>query len=143
MESEHWANHLLHFTARTDDIILTADPPSYKSIPVTYILCEDDAFIPEDLQRTMATNAGASIEALECVGHMPFISKCEDVVEIVGRTTGMLYAGSNDAEEDTSRTGDGDESASTGSAASAPQQEGDDEEFEHTKPLRRSTTAPS
>lgn len=158
MESAHWSSHLVPFTAEASSIRVQADPPAYTSIPTTYIICEDDAFIPEDLQRHMSLNAHGFVDVIECAAHDAFIAKTEDVVDAVGRAVGSFYGAfeqgdgsepgvdAGDNEGKSGDEGDGVESpGSAASAASAPQEsrEEDRVDFVKTGPLRRTTTAPS
>jgi pimeloyl-ACP methyl ester carboxylesterase len=134
MSREHWASHLIRFTAKPSDIVCTSTP-AWKNIPTTYVLCEDDMFLPESLQRGIAKKAGAQVAEIEDVGHDAFIGKCDELVEIIGNIVAQLYLLGADEKRDAGDKHDGDAS----SAKSVPV---DEQEDPMQKPLRRTTTAP-
>jgi pimeloyl-ACP methyl ester carboxylesterase len=144
MDGEHWASHLVRFTAKPFDI-LCSSVPAWKSIPTTYIICEDDYFLPEEVQRAIADNAGARVVEMEDAGHDAFIGKCEDLVEIIGAIVARLYSPNSNKDNpfvDAKEGGGQDrkDESDADSAKSAPEEK--IPEGAIGKPLRRTTTAP-
>ena len=137
MSRELWASHLIRFTANPSEIQCCSDP-AWGKIPTTYILCEDDRFVPATLQHDLAKKAGARIVEIEDVGHDPFIGKCEDLVDAVGATVAKLYIGG--AGEDKKHVQD--QKDDDADSAKSDPQSGTQEEDPMQKPLRRTTTAP-
>ena len=137
MSRDHWASHLIRFTAKPADIHCCSDP-AWSKIPTTYVVCEDDRFVPEPLQREIADYTGARVVEIEDVGHDAFIGKTEDVVDTVGAIIAKLYIG--DEGED-KKPADNDNDGDADSANSDPQS-ATQEEDPMQKPLRRTTTAP-
>lgn len=84
MERDHWASHLVRFTARAADIVLTNGSPAWRFIHTTYAICEEDLLFTEDLQRkTLENIAAIDTELLEDCGHCPMISGPEKILAIV------------------------------------------------------------
>jgi hypothetical protein len=89
MEREHWSNHLVRFTAKADDIILTSESPAWKHIPSTYVISEEDLLYPEDLQRKTLEAAVAHTgtptddEFFDGIGHSAMISAPEKILAVV------------------------------------------------------------
>lgn len=103
MERDHWASHLVRFTARATDIVLTTGSPAWKLIHTTYAICEADLLYTEDLQRDAVVNAaGINSELLEDCGHCPMISGPEKILAIVMAIAGEqeTYDGTNEHEHD-------------------------------------------
>lgn len=109
MERDHWASHLVRFTARAADIVLTTGSPAWKYIHTTYAICEADLLYTEDLQRD-ALNSTAAIdsELLEDCGHCPMISGPEKVLAIVMAIAGeqATYDGTNEEKDVTCKCSD-------------------------------------
>jgi pimeloyl-ACP methyl ester carboxylesterase len=55
--------------------------PGWKSIPSTYVLCTNDAAMPVDAQRWMATRADEVIEVAS--SHSPFVNHAGRLAEVV------------------------------------------------------------
>jgi hypothetical protein len=89
MERDHWASHLVRFTARANDIVLTTGSPAWKYIHTTYVICDEDLLYTEDLQRkaleATATKSGPPPEEefLEGTGHCAMVSGPEKILAIV------------------------------------------------------------
>lgn len=99
MERDHWASHLVRFTARAADIVLTTGSPAWKFIHTTYAICEADLLYSEDLQReALVSTAGIDSELLEDCGHCPMISGPEKILAIVMAIAGeqATYDGTNE-----------------------------------------------
>ena len=61
----------------------------WTQIPSVYLLCEQDAVLPLELQKKMAGLAGSEIE--NCAGgHMVPLSQPNKVVEVVRRAAGEV-----------------------------------------------------
>ena len=54
----------------------------WQDVPSTYILCELDRLIPAAFQETLAGVAGSKVVRLGA-GHVPFLSRTEDVAKIL------------------------------------------------------------
>ncbi|KAE9984868.1 hypothetical protein BLS_000951 [Venturia inaequalis] len=103
MERDHWASHLVRFTARATDIVLTTGSPAWKLIHTTYAICEADLLYTEDLQReAVVSTAGIDSELLEDCGHCPMISGPERILAIVMAIAGEqgTYDGTKEHEHD-------------------------------------------
>jgi len=88
METVHWCEHLVGWTARAEDIACHADIPAYLVCPSTYIICGEDQLISEDGQRYMislAKEMGATVneELLDTAGHDPICSDAESLTTII------------------------------------------------------------
>ncbi|QDS77514.1 hypothetical protein FKW77_000622 [Venturia effusa] len=84
MERDHWASHLVRFTAKAADIVQTTGTPAWKFVHTTYAICDLDLLFTEDLQRQALENTTAiDSELLEDCGHCPMISGPEKVLAIV------------------------------------------------------------
>jgi hypothetical protein len=129
MSRDHWAGHLIRFTANPHDIVLHSEP-AYKTINTTYLLCEDDHFMPEALQRQIAEKVGATVVEIEDAGHDAFIGKSEELVDVVGEVVAKLYLFTDSEHREV-----GGECHSDGEGKK-------EEEDPMQRPLRRTTTAP-
>lgn len=59
----------------------------WKDVPSVYLVCENDAAIPLELQMQVASLAGS--EVVTCsAGHMVMLSQPEKVVEVVRKAAG-------------------------------------------------------
>jgi hypothetical protein len=106
MERNHWASHLVRFTARADDIVLTTGSPAWKYIHTTYAICDKDLLYTEDLQRkaleSTAIKSGPlpENEFLEDTGHCAMIGGPEKILAIVmavaERGRAETYDGTNE-----------------------------------------------
>jgi hypothetical protein len=106
MERDHWASHLVRFTAKADDIVLTTGSPAWKYIHTTYVIGDEDLLYMEDLQRktleSIATKNGPipDEEFLEGTGHCAMISSPEKILAIVmaaaDRARADAYDGTNE-----------------------------------------------
>ena len=69
-----------------------ATAASWKEIPTSYLLCEDDLAIPAPGQEAMTSGVkemGGEIEITRIkVGHSPFLSKPDETVEWIRRVAG-------------------------------------------------------
>ena len=89
-EQRHWKSQLLSQDMVSFHEKTTA--ASWKGIPTSYLLCEDDLAIPATLQEHMirgVEEAGAEIEVtrLKC-GHSPFLSKPDETVKWLRKVAG-------------------------------------------------------
>jgi pimeloyl-ACP methyl ester carboxylesterase len=74
-----WASRLRPSTIGLGEIVPHA---AWRSRPSDYIVCLDDAGLPAEMQRAIATRAGAEIHELPG-GHSPFLVRPEAFAELV------------------------------------------------------------
>ncbi|KAH7412130.1 hypothetical protein DE146DRAFT_642303 [Phaeosphaeria sp. MPI-PUGE-AT-0046c] len=84
-EQRHWFSLIQSQAYGT--FYAAAPAASWKEIPTSYLLCEDDAAIPSAAQEGMtvaAREAGGEVEVTRLKsGHSPFLSKVEETAEWV------------------------------------------------------------
>ena len=99
----HFYNDLEPDDAKKFAAMLTGLPTStqwtevtheaFREIPVTYLVCEKDAAIPEEVQRMMCSRIealGVRVDYETCsASHSPFLSMPGSLVEIVERVSAM------------------------------------------------------
>jgi hypothetical protein len=82
-EQQDWHSKLQSQTYVTFNVGATA--ATWKQIPTSYLLCEDDIAIPWQGQQAMCDavkEAGGEIEVTRIkAGHSPFLSKVDETVE--------------------------------------------------------------
>ena len=99
----HFYNGLDPEDAKKFAAMLTAHPTSaqwaevsheaFREIPVTYLVCENDAGLPAEVQRMMCGHIealGVKVDYETCsAGHSPFLSMPEKLAEIVDKVSTM------------------------------------------------------
>ena len=79
-EAAKWAKTLqMQPAAGWDDVVTYG---AWKDVPSVYLVCENDAALPAELQLKFAEMAGSRIERC-AAGHMPMLSVPDRVVEVV------------------------------------------------------------
>ena len=85
-----WAKQYQHQSMAT--MLGEVQNTTWRDIPTTYVVMEDDQGISADLQRKMvraAQEGGIDVSTYSLSGgHFPFISKPEAIVEIVRKVAG-------------------------------------------------------
>ncbi|KAL8656812.1 MAG: hypothetical protein Q9226_002550 [Calogaya cf. arnoldii] len=69
-----------------DDVV---DYMGWKDVPSVYLICEQDAVLPPEMQQQMADRAGSEIERCNA-GHCCMIGQPEKVVELVEKAAGEV-----------------------------------------------------
>jgi pimeloyl-ACP methyl ester carboxylesterase len=59
---------------------LVAEPPAWRDVPSTYVVCTRDRALPPSLQRRMAARAGSVVEWP--TDHSPFLTRPADIAEL-------------------------------------------------------------
>ena len=88
--AESWASKLIRHSYATK--FVGAKSAAWRTIPSTYLICEDDRAIPNFVQEGMVKacqDAGAPM-VMERIntGHSPFLVKPHDTAEFVRRAAG-------------------------------------------------------
>jgi pimeloyl-ACP methyl ester carboxylesterase len=88
MEQQHWCDHLVPFTAKVEDIVISTPDPVWEHIPVTYLICDEDLLIPGILQRSainVGRQRGALVheELLKGCGHTPNLSAPDSILVVL------------------------------------------------------------
>ncbi len=74
-----WASRLRPSTVGLGEVVPHA---AWRTRPSDYIVCLDDAGLPAEMQRAIATHAGAAVHELPG-GHSPFLVRPEAFAELV------------------------------------------------------------
>jgi pimeloyl-ACP methyl ester carboxylesterase len=95
MEKQHWCDHLVPFTAKIEDIVISAPDPVWKQVPIVYIVCDEDLLIPENLQRVginAGRHSGAIIEevSIEGCGHTPNLGAPNSIFDVLQAAANKL-----------------------------------------------------
>jgi len=89
-EAAQWSSKLKRHSYATK--FVGASSAAWRTIPSTYLICEDDRAIPVFVQEAMVKacqDAGASMKTERVfAGHSPFLSKPDEVVAFLRRAAG-------------------------------------------------------
>jgi len=91
-QAEHWASKLQPHSYATK--FTGTSISSWRTIPSSYLICEDDRAIPVFVQEAMVKacqDAGADMVTERVFsGHSPFLSKPDETVDFLRRAAGEM-----------------------------------------------------
>lgn len=79
-EAEYWASKIIDQSYAVKTTKLTH--ASYRYVPSTYVVCENDQGPPPQYQEMFAKSAGATVLRIAS-GHSPMLSKTEELANMV------------------------------------------------------------
>ena len=84
-EAEYWAARIIDQSYAVQTTKLTRE--SYRHVPSTYVVCENDQSVPPQFQEMFAEKAGAAVLRIDS-GHSPMLSKADELADMVVAAAG-------------------------------------------------------